>query len=67
MKISEAHKLYFQDKKLLGYSPYTLKAYNLQNKLLIRFLTDLDINIIIYENLKEYLFSQSHLKPASIV
>ncbi|MDD4738261.1 MAG: hypothetical protein PHF54_03335 [Candidatus Pacebacteria bacterium] len=66
MLISEAFNLYFQDKKLLGYSKHTLKSYNLQSKLLIRYLGDIQIKDIEYIDLKNYLLTLTHLKPASL-
>ena len=41
MKLSEAWTLYEADKRLLGYSPYTLKAYGF-NRLLMEFLGDVE-------------------------
>lgn len=61
MRLSEAWSAYNADKRLLGYSQHTLKAYRLQSKLLMRHLGD-----IIHEDLKGYLVAQNHLKPASI-
>jgi integrase/recombinase XerD len=66
MLISEAYNLYFQDKKLLGYSKYTLKSYTLQSKLLIKYFGDIEIEAIEYIDLKNYLLAQNHLKPASL-
>jgi len=66
MNLSEAWKAYVLDKKLFGYSEHTLKQYDLQLKLLIRFFGDVDISSITYSQLKEYLVSQTHLKPSSI-
>lgn len=43
MKLSTAFDLYERDKKLLGYSSWTLKGYGLQNRLLIRYLGDIDL------------------------
>jgi len=66
MLISEAYKYYFEDKKLLGYSPYTLKAYGIQSNLLIRYFGDINIEDVEYSTLKEYLISLTHLKPSSL-
>ena len=66
MIISEAYELYEEDKKLLNYSQYTLKAYRIQSNLLIRYLDDVNIKSIETINLKKYLISQKHLKPSSI-
>mgnify|MGYP000737159690 CR=1 FL=1 len=66
MRLSEAWEAYAADKRLLGYSPHTLRAYRLQSTLLIRHLGDIDIQEVTFEQLKKYLASQEHLKPASI-
>ena len=66
MLLSKAWQLYEADKKLLGYSPHTLTAYQIQANLLIRELGDVEIGDVSYVNLKEYLIKQEHLKPASI-
>lgn len=66
MKISEAFKLYHDDKKLLGYSIHTLRAYKIQCNLLIRYLGDVDIEEISFQQLKSYLIFQEHLKPSSL-
>lgn len=66
IKISEAWILYEMDKKLLNYSKHTLKAYKLQLRLLYEYLGDPEIETIAYEQLKFYLATQGHLKPASI-
>ncbi|MFA5316994.1 MAG: tyrosine-type recombinase/integrase [Dehalococcoidales bacterium] len=66
MRLSKAWESYAADKRLLGYSPHTLKSYRLQVNLLIRHLGDIDIEEITLEQLKAYLGAQDHLKPASI-
>lgn len=66
MHLSKARSAYEADKRLLGYSQHTLKAYRLQSNLLIRHLGDIDIEDVTFGQLKKYLVSQEHLKPASI-
>jgi len=66
MLLSEAWKLYEGDKRLLGYSPHTLNAYQIQSNLLIRHIGDIEIEDVTHLSLKEYLIKQDHLKPASI-
>ena len=66
MILSEAWKLYEGDKRLLGYSPHTLNAYQIQSNLLIRHIGDIEIEDVTHVALKEYLIKQEHLKPASI-
>ncbi len=66
MRLSEAWSAYEADKRLLGYSPHTLKAYKLQSELLIRYIGDKELAEITFEDLKAYLAAQGHLKPASL-
>jgi len=66
MLLSKAWKLYEADKRLLGYSLHTLKAYQLQSNLLIRHIGDVETEEVTHVALKEYLIKQDHLKPASI-
>jgi len=66
MTILEAWEYYEKDKKLLKYSPYTLKGYKIQATLLSREFNNCDIKEITYHQLKEYLYKQEHLKPSSI-
>ncbi len=66
MLLSKAFSLYAADKRLLGYSPHTLKAYTTQINLLIRNIGDVDISEVTLLELKEYLAAQTHLKPASL-
>jgi integrase/recombinase XerD len=66
MLLSQAWSVYEADKRLLGYSPHTLKAYKLQFKLLIRHFGDIDLGDFSFEGLKQYLVAQEHLKPASL-
>jgi len=64
--LTEAWKLYEGDKRLLGYSPHTLNAYQIQSNLLIRHIGDIEIENVTHLALKEYLIKQVHLKPASV-
>ncbi|WP_340003756.1 tyrosine-type recombinase/integrase [Paenibacillus sp. FSL K6-0276] len=67
MYLSELWKLYEVDKRIQGFSPYTLKAYTLQLKMLVGELGDLEIEEITLLELKEYLARQSgRLKPSSL-
>lgn len=67
MKLNELWKLYEAEKRILGFSPHTLKAYSLQLALLIRGIGDLEIEEITLNLLKEYLAEQSiRLKPSSL-
>ncbi|EJL20685.1 hypothetical protein PMI05_05926 [Brevibacillus sp. BC25] len=43
MKMTDIWTLYEADKRILGFSPYTLKAYSLQLKVLIREIGNLNI------------------------
>lgn len=56
--------LYKADKRILGFSTHTLKAYSLQLNVLIREIGDLEIEDFSLPLLKEYLAKQSErLKP----
>ncbi len=66
MLLSTAWPQFEADKRLLGYSPYTLKAYRLQSRLLTEYLEDPEIEEVTTAQLKGYLAAQTHLKPASL-
>ncbi|KEQ27862.1 site-specific integrase [Paenibacillus tyrfis] len=67
MKLNELWMLYETDKRILGFSPLTLKAYSLQLKMLIRKIGDLDIEEVTLNLLKDYLAKQSaRLKTSSL-
>jgi integrase/recombinase XerD len=53
VKLSESWLAYKADKRIEGYSPQTLKAYELQTNLLIRFFGDINIESISTEQLKD--------------
>lgn len=67
MNLSELWKLYKADKRILGFSPHTLKAYLLQLNVLIREIGDLELEEVSLPLLIEYLAKQSErLKPSSL-
>jgi integrase/recombinase XerD len=67
MLFSEAWRLYAADKTIEGFSPETLKSYQIQHRLLVRYFGDTDIEGITLADLKEYLIQEGgHLKPASL-
>ena len=67
MLLSQAWEKYESDKRIEGFSPQTLKAYQLQVTLLIRHFGDVEINSLTTEQLKEYLSESSKsLKPSSL-
>lgn len=66
MLLSEAWAAYEAEKRLAGYSPHTLTAYQLQHNLLLRYLGNKPLTEITTEDLKRYLAAQTHLKPASL-
>ncbi|MDQ0914655.1 tyrosine-type recombinase/integrase [Paenibacillus sp. V4I5] len=67
MKLEELWMLYEADKRILGFSPHTLKAYSLQLKMLIRDLGNLEIEEVSINLLKDYLAKQTErLKPSSL-
>jgi integrase/recombinase XerD len=67
MLISKAWETYAADKRIEGFSPYTIKAYGIQAKLLVLYFKDAEIATLNTENLKEYLNnSAAALKPSSM-
>src|SRR5690625_730954 len=67
MLISESWEKYQLDKKIEGYSPLTLKMYGFQYNLLKRYFSDISINELSTESLKQYLIDDGrHLKPSSL-
>ncbi|WP_046174100.1 integrase, partial [Domibacillus indicus] len=52
MLLSQAWEMYDSDERIEGFSPKTLKAYQLQVTLLIRHLGDIEINSLTAEQLK---------------
>ncbi|XEC94474.1 site-specific integrase [Paenibacillus tarimensis] len=67
MKLMDLWMLYEADKRILGFSPHTLKAYSLQLKVLIREIGNLEIEEVSLPLLKDYLAKQSErLKPSSL-
>ncbi|WP_409340332.1 integrase [Paenibacillus sp. MBLB4367] len=66
MKLTDLWMLYEADKRILGFSPHTLKAYSLQLNVLIREIGNLEIEEVSLTLLKDYLTKQSErLKPSS--
>ena len=67
MLLSKAWETYESDKRIEGFSPQTLKAYQLQLNLLIRHFGDVEIDLLTTERLKDYLSKSSKsLKPSSL-
>lgn len=66
MLLSNAWKTYEADKRIEGFSSYTLKAYGVQAKLLISYFEDANIKTLTTEKLKEYLSNAGNLKPSSM-
>lgn len=67
MLLSKAWETYESDKRIEGFSPQTLKAYQLQVNLLIRHFEDVEIDLLSTEKLKDYLSKSSKtLKPSSL-
>lgn len=67
MLLSEVWNLYKSDKQLEGYSPHTIKSYELQHSLFIRHQGDMKIKDVTYHIIKAYLAKDAHrLKPSSI-
>jgi hypothetical protein len=59
MILTELWSVYEADKRILGFSRHTLKAYGLQVKMLVREVGDLEVEEISLNLLKEYLAKQS--------
>ncbi|MCR8635347.1 tyrosine-type recombinase/integrase [Paenibacillus radicis (ex Xue et al. 2023)] len=67
MKLDELWMLYEADKRILGFSPHTLKAYFLQLNMLIREMGNLELEEVSLNLLKDYLAKQTErLKPSSL-
>jgi len=54
MKMTDLWTLYEADKRILGFSPHTLKAYSLQFKVLARETGNLNIEEVSLDLLKGY-------------
>lgn len=65
-RLAAATRLYLKHKKLEGYSPHTLKAYELQLRILRRELADRQLDHITLDDLRAHLAAHAHLKPASL-
>ncbi|CAN7308954.1 site-specific integrase [Paenibacillus sp. LjRoot153] len=67
MNLKDLWMLHEADKRILGFSSHTLKAYSLQLKMLVLELGDLELEEISLIILKEYLARVSEkLKPSSL-
>ena len=67
MLLSKAWEFYTKDKQLLGFSKHTLKGYGIQFNLLVRGITDKNIEDVELFELKEYLLEAAErLKPSSV-
>jgi site-specific recombinase XerD len=67
MTLKDLWKLYEADKRILGFSTHTMKAYFLQLKMLVREMGDLEIEEISLNLLKDYFAKVSErLKPSSL-
>jgi site-specific recombinase XerD len=67
MTLKELWMLYEADKRILGFSSHTMKAYFLQLNMLIRELGNLEIEEISLNMLKDYFARASErLKPSSL-
>lgn len=67
MLLSTIWERYENDKRLEGYSKYTIESYQLQHRLFVEYQGDVDIEVISYQTMKEYLAKDvKRLKPSSI-
>ena len=55
MLLSKAWTSFETNKRIEGFSPQTLKAYQLQSLLLIGYFKDVEIELLDTNQLKEYL------------
>jgi hypothetical protein len=53
--------VYEANKRILGFNQYTLKAYSLKFKMLIREIGDLEIEGVTLNFLKDYLASKQNV------
>jgi site-specific recombinase XerD len=67
MRLSLVWSHFEADKRILGFSPHTLKGYGIQMQLLIRELGDMEAEQVTQLHLKDYLAKASgHLKNSSL-
>ncbi|WP_156289496.1 tyrosine-type recombinase/integrase [Oceanobacillus salinisoli] len=67
MLLSEAIKSFVADKRIEGFSPQTLRAYELQAKLLVNYFGNTNMKKFSTKQLKQYLSeSGKDLKPSSL-
>ncbi|WP_337951003.1 tyrosine-type recombinase/integrase [Paenibacillus sp. HWE-109] len=67
MTLKDLWMLYEADKRILGFSTHTIKAYFLQLNMLIRELGNMEIEEVSLNLLKDYLARESaRLKPSSL-
>ena len=66
MRISEASVAFLSLREQEGFSPYTLRAYALQHRLLIRDVGDCEIEAVTLPMLREHLARHTHLQAASL-
>ncbi len=66
MRLSDASNRYLTLRAQEGYSPYTVKAYRVQHRLLIKDIGDVEIDTVTLEQLREHLQQHMHLKASSL-
>jgi hypothetical protein len=62
MTLKDLWMLYEADKRILGFSTHTMKAYFLQLKMLVRELGDLEIEEISLKLLKDYFARDKYFR-----
>lgn len=68
MRLSKAWAMYKSDKEYLGYSPVTLKQYELYHNKLIEGIGDKEVDDVMYLDLKEYIHDiAKNLATASLI
>ncbi|KPV42929.1 tyrosine-type recombinase/integrase [Alicyclobacillus ferrooxydans] len=66
MNLSQASETFLSIRSQEGFSPFTIRAYRQQHKLLIRDVGDLRVEKVTLNMLRDHLSHNDHLKPASL-
>ncbi len=67
MQLTKAWEAYKAEKRIEGFSPHTLNAYQLQANLLVRHFQDVNPQSVTTQGIKDYLaLSSEGLKPSSL-
>lgn len=66
MLLSEASEAFLAVRRQEGFSSYTIRAYELQYRILIRDIGDLEIQLVDLQLLRNHLSRNGHLKASSL-